>query len=179
MYFCLVNTGASSARRSATCWRDLSCCFWLPCSSVSIWLKSSTSKLKRKRRARPHHRVRWHQLRMREALVDVLVDDVRLIEDQIALDQHRQPVVGVHHRDVLGLVVHVDVDDLKVHALLVEHDAAALRERAGGSGVEVHHGGLPCCRIRRRCGDEKGAGAEPPRPLWTKVLQCTSFQNSL
>jgi len=39
-------------------------------------------------RARAHHRIRRHELRVREALVDVLVDDVRLVEDQIALDQH-------------------------------------------------------------------------------------------
>jgi predicted alpha-1,6-mannanase (GH76 family) len=70
---------------------------------------------------------------MREALVDVLVDDVRLVEDQVALDQHRQPVVGIHYRDVLGLVVHVYIDDLKIHALLVQHDAASLRERTSGS----------------------------------------------
>src|SRR5436190_3272067 len=36
--------------------------------------------------ARPRHRIARHQLRMREALVDVLVDDVRLVQDEVALD---------------------------------------------------------------------------------------------
>ena len=86
-----------------------------------------------------HHRVRGHQLRMREPLVDVLVDDVRLVQHEVALDQHRNLVVRIHHRQVLGLVVEVDVDDLEVHPLLVQHDAAALAEGVGGAGVEGHH----------------------------------------
>ena len=79
-------------------------------------------------RAGAHHRIGRHELRMREALVDVLVDDVGLVQHQVALDQHRHLVVRIHHREVLGLVVEVDVDDLEVHALLVQHDAAALAE---------------------------------------------------
>ena len=58
---------------------------------------------------------------------------------EIALDQHGNLVVRVHHREVLRFVVEVDVDDLKVHALLVQHDAAALAERIGGPGIERHH----------------------------------------
>ena len=42
---------------------------------------------------------------MRKALVDVLVDDVGFVQDEVALDQHRNLVVRVHHREVLGLVV--------------------------------------------------------------------------
>ena len=105
-------------------------------------------------RAGAHHRVGRHQLRMREALVDVLVDDVRLVQHQVALDEHRHLVVRVHHRQVLGLVVEVDVDDLEIHALLVQHDAAALAERVGGPGIEGHHGvvlpnaeGAPQCDV--------------------------------
>jgi hypothetical protein len=139
MYFCLLNTGASSVSRSVRCWRAFSCCFGLPFSTGSICENSSTSKLNRNRRARALHRIGGHQLRMREALVDVLVDDVRFVEDQVALDEHRQPVVRIHDRDVFGLVVHVDIDDLEVHALFVEHDAAALAERARRPGVEIHH----------------------------------------
>ncbi|MNC95394.1 hypothetical protein D3C83_125040 [compost metagenome] len=76
---------------------------------------------------------------MGEALVDVLVDDVRLVQDEIALDQHRQPVVRVHHGEVLGLVHEVDVDDLEIHALLVEHDPAAVAEGIGDPRVKRHH----------------------------------------
>jgi hypothetical protein len=66
--------------------------------------------------ARARHRVARHQLRVREALVDVLVDDVRLVQDQVALDQDRHLVVRVHQRDVFGLGEEVDVADLEVHA---------------------------------------------------------------
>src|SRR2546427_12869153 len=178
MYFCLVNTGAICVSWSATCWRARSCCFWLPFSSASMWEKSSTSNWNRNKRARAHHRIRGHQLWMGKALVDVFVDDVRLVENQVALDQDRQPVVRVHHRDVFGLVVHVHVDDLKVHALFVQHDAAALRERAGGSGVEIHHVCLPCRRIRIDVQMKKAQAPGAPR-LPDGFSQCTSFQNSL
>ena len=76
---------------------------------------------------------------MRKTLVDVLVDDVGLVEDEIAFDQHRQPVVRIHHRNVLGLVVQVDVDDLKIHALLIEHEPAPVAEGTGGPGIKLHH----------------------------------------
>ena len=40
---------------------------------------------------------------MREALVDVLVDDVRLVQDQVALDEDGHLVVRVHHAMSSGL----------------------------------------------------------------------------
>ena len=82
-----------------------------------------------------------HELRVREAFVDVLVDDVRLVQDQVTLDQNGHLTVRVHHRDVFGLVVQVDVADLEIHALFEQHEAAALRKRTRGSGIEHHHGG--------------------------------------
>ena len=80
---------------------------------------------------------------MREALVDVLVDDVRLVQHEVALDEDRHLPVRIHHVDVLGLVEQIDVADLEVHPLLEQHESAALRERARGSGVEHHHLCLP------------------------------------
>src|SRR6476661_7833782 len=53
-------------------------------------------------------RVPGHQLRMREALVDVLVDDVRLVQDEVPLDQDRDLAIRVHHVDVFRLVVEID-----------------------------------------------------------------------
>jgi len=41
-----------------------------------------------------------------------------------------------------GLAKTIDVADLEVHALLEEHEAAAVRVRAGGSGIKHHHGGV-------------------------------------
>jgi hypothetical protein len=66
-----------------------------------------------------------------KALVDVLVDDVRLVQDQVALDQDRHLAVGIHHVDVFGLVVQVDVADFEVHAFFKQHKTAAVREGAG------------------------------------------------
>ena len=78
---------------------------------------------------------------MREALVDVLVDDVGLVEDQIPLDQDGHLAVGVHDTDVLGLVVEVDIADLEIHALLEQDETAAVGEGAGRARVQHHHGG--------------------------------------
>src|SRR5256885_1828949 len=94
-------------------------------------------------RARARHRIGRHQLRVREAVVDILVDDVRLVQDQVAFHQHRGAVIRVHHRQILRLVVEVHVDDLKIHPLFVEDDAAALAEWAGGARIKGHHGQLP------------------------------------
>jgi hypothetical protein len=76
---------------------------------------------------------------MREALVDVLVDDVRFVQDQIALDQNRHLTVRVHHRDVFRLVEQVDVTNFEVHALFEQHQPATLGERASCAGIQNHH----------------------------------------
>jgi hypothetical protein len=76
---------------------------------------------------------------MREALVDVLVDDVRLVQDEVALDQDGHLAVRIHHVDVFRLVVQVDVTDLEIHALFEQHEAAAMGEGAGGSRIQHHH----------------------------------------
>jgi hypothetical protein len=66
---------------------------------------------------------------------------VRLIQDEVALNEDGHLVVGVHQRDVFRLGEQVDVADLEVHALFEQHEAAAVRVGAGGSGVKHHHGG--------------------------------------
>jgi hypothetical protein len=63
---------------------------------------------------------------MREALVDVLVDDVRFIQDQIALNQDWHLTVWVHHIDVFGLVVKINIANFKVHALFEQDKTAAM-----------------------------------------------------
>ena len=145
MYLFFRNIGASCVRRSRICERAFSCVFSVPLraafSSVLTCDEQFLLEVEQEQpRARAHHRVGRHQLRMREALVDVLVDDVRLVQDQVALDQDRHLAVRIHHRDVFGLVEQVDVADLEVHALFEQHEAAALGERAGGAGIENHHG---------------------------------------
>ena len=82
-----------------------------------------------------HDRIGRHQLRMREALVDIFVDDVRLIKDQVALDQHRHPTIRIDGSNVFRLGKQIDVDHLKIHTFLVENDTATLAERAGGARI--------------------------------------------
>jgi hypothetical protein len=77
-----------------------------------------------------------------KALVDVLVDDVGLIEDEVALDEDGHLPIGVHDIDVFGLVEEVYIADLEIHALLKEHKPTALAEGAGGAGVKNHHEGV-------------------------------------
>ncbi len=62
------------------------------------------------------HRVGRHQLRVREALVDIFVDDVRFVQDQVTFDENRHLAVRVHHRNVFRLVEQVNVADFKIHA---------------------------------------------------------------
>jgi hypothetical protein len=76
---------------------------------------------------------------MREALVDVLVDDVRFVQDQFALDQDRHLTVRIHGRNVFRLVEQVDVAHFEVHAFFKQDQAAALRKWAGCTRIENHH----------------------------------------
>src|SRR5690606_32485113 len=87
------------------------------------------------------HRVTRHQLRVRKALVDVFVDDVRLVQNQIALNEDGHLVVRVHQSDIFRLGKNVNVPDFEIHALFKQHKAAAMRVGAGRSGVKNHHGG--------------------------------------
>ena len=50
-----------------------------------------------------------------------------LVQDEVALHQDGHLVVRVHQRDVLGLGEDVHIADLEVHALLEQHEAAAVR----------------------------------------------------
>ena len=75
--------------------------------------------------------VAGHQLGMGKALIDVLIDDVGLIQNQIALDQNRHLTVRVHDIDVFGLVVKIDIANLEVHAFFKQHKTATMRKRAG------------------------------------------------
>src|SRR5690606_20943496 len=90
-------------------------------------------------RAGPHDGVGRHQLRMREALVDVLVDDVGLIQNEVALHEDRNLPVRIHDGNVFRLVVQVDVTDFEIHAFFEQDKAAALGERASRSRIEHHH----------------------------------------
>ena len=77
------------------------------------------------------HRVAGHQLRVRKAFVNVLIDDVGLIQNQVTLHQNRHLAVGVHDIDVFGFVVQVNIANFKVHAFFKKHKTAAVRKRAG------------------------------------------------
>jgi hypothetical protein len=77
-----------------------------------------------------------------KALVDVLVDDVGLVEDEVALDEDGHLPIGVHDIDVFGLVEEVYISDLEIHALLKEHESTALAKGADGAGVKNHHEGV-------------------------------------
>src|SRR5574343_296779 len=89
--------------------------------------------------ASTHDRNSRHQLRMRKALIDVLVNDVRFKQDQIALDQNRNTIVRIDRRHFLRLVEHVDIDNLKIHALFEQDNTAAMTKGAGRTRIEVHH----------------------------------------
>jgi hypothetical protein len=63
---------------------------------------------------------------MWKTLINVLIDDIGLIQNQIALYQDRDLTIRVHHRNIFGLIKEIDIADLKIHTLLKENEAAAL-----------------------------------------------------
>src|SRR5450759_2571644 len=81
----------------------------------------------------PIHGVAGHQLRVRKALINVLIDDVRFVQNQITLHQDWHLAVGIHHTDVFGLVVQINVANLKVHAFFKQDKTATVGKRAGSS----------------------------------------------
>ena len=76
---------------------------------------------------------------MRKTLINVFVDDVRLVQNEVALDEDRYRVVRIHHSKIFGLVIEINVDDLKVHALFMQDDTALVAEWVGGAGIKRHH----------------------------------------
>jgi hypothetical protein len=102
---------------------------------------------------------------VREALVDVLVDDVGFVQDEIALDQDGHLSVGIHDADVFGFVEQVDVTDFEIHAFFEQHEAATLRKRAGRAGIEHHHE----CRLLK---DETGWQCHPGDTDWAARPGC-------
>src|SRR5674476_1235090 len=81
----------------------------------------------------PIDRVARHQLGVRKTLVNVFVDDVRLVQNQVALNQNRHLAVGMQHVDVFGLVVQIDVPNFKVHAFFKQDETATVGKRAGST----------------------------------------------
>ncbi|MNQ92367.1 hypothetical protein D3C85_1077920 [compost metagenome] len=86
------------------------------------------------------HRVGRHQLRVREALVDIFVDDVRFVQDQVTFDEDRHLAVRVHHRNIFRLIEQVNVADFEIHALFEQDKAATLGKRASRTRIQHHHG---------------------------------------
>src|SRR5690606_21594595 len=76
--------------------------------------------------------------RMREALVEVLDDDARVVQHEIAVDERRHAVVRVQVEQVLGEVTLLDVDDVDVDALLGEDQPRAMTPRVGRPRKERH-----------------------------------------
>jgi hypothetical protein len=68
---------------------------------------------------------------VREAVVNILVDDIGLVQDEVALYQDGDATIRAHHCQIFRPVVQIDIDDLKIHTFFVQHDPAARAVRAG------------------------------------------------
>ena len=177
MYLFFRKIGASWVRRSRICPRPFQLLLGRlgrPRPSRRLtWANSSFSKLSRNSRTRARATGSPASAGVREALVDVLVDDVRLVQGSGRAQRGWHLVVRVHQGDVFGLGEQVDVADLEVHALLEQHEAAAVRIgvrwfqvkntiMAGGlllgvsqSAMQPAQGGG--CRKKKRSGCPAGA----------------------
>ena len=91
------------------------------------------------------NRIRRHQLRMWESLVNVFVDDIDVVKEKVALRKNRKLPIGTHlHNGKIGLTganaFVIDGLDFKFASLLIENDAAHVGERAARARVKNHHG---------------------------------------
>ena len=75
------------------------------------------------------NRIRRHQLRMRETLINVFINYIGFVEDQIPFIQDRNRSVRGHCPHLSRNVEHIDIANFKIHALLEEHETAAMGER--------------------------------------------------
>src|SRR5690606_4863511 len=83
-------------------------------------------------------RVDRQQRRMGKTLVEVLHHDVRLIEHEIPVEQGRYGIVGVGLRQLLGVVVRLDIDDVDRYTLFCQHNAHPMTVLVSRIGKESH-----------------------------------------
>ena len=86
---------------------------------------------------------------MREAFVDVFVDDEHVVENQVAFDENREFAVRAD-RFELSLMFGADAFeverlDAELTSLFMKNNAAALGERARGARKK-RHGGQTLCQ---------------------------------
>ena len=76
---------------------------------------------------------------MRKTFIEVLGDHLRVVENQFAIDQRRNALVGVQIDQILGQVIGIDIDDFDGNPLLSEHHPHAVTLRTGCIGKQRHH----------------------------------------
>src|SRR5207245_10988867 len=105
--------------------------------------------------------------------VEVLDDDARVGQNQVAVHQGRHAVVGVEIEQILGKAPRLDAHDVDADALLGQHDPCAMTPRVVGREKQRHDGSsarqvsAPAIRLM-----------EAPRGLRPGEVQWTSFQYS-
>ena len=77
--------------------------------------------------------------RVREALLEILGDDPRLVDDEVAVDQRRHRLVRVQVDQVLGRLRGVGLDEPDVESLLEDDDPHALTRRVVATRIKRHH----------------------------------------
>jgi hypothetical protein len=77
---------------------------------------------------------------MRKALIEVLDDDARVVQHEIAIHQRGHAVIRVQVEQVLGELARLDAHDVDADALFRKHDARAVAPRVVGSREERHDG---------------------------------------
>jgi hypothetical protein len=119
-----------------------------PVKTPSIRLNVGKPDLVRGRFLLPAARALRHaggiESRLRMALFEVLEDQRRVVDDDVAVDQHRHLALGVerHHVRMMGLIAVLeapaDLDPLVGESLLVEGHADLRGEEAEGAGIQLH-----------------------------------------
>jgi hypothetical protein len=88
-------------------------------------------------------RITGHQLWMREPFIDVLIDDVRLVQNEVSFHKDGDLPIRVHHIDIFGFIEKINIPNLEIHTLFEQYEPAPVRERTGRTRVQNHHGRTP------------------------------------
>ena len=91
--------------------------------------------IQRQTELRTQDRIHRHERRMWEALVQILDDDARVVEHQIAIYQRRQAVIGVEVQQILGIATRHHIDDVDLDALFRQYDTCPVAVRLIGGGT--------------------------------------------
>ncbi len=79
-----------------------------------------------------------HEPNLGKLLLQVFVDDRRLVNNTVAGDQHRHLAVGILSQQIFGLVLEIDLDELVRDLFFGQDNPRPVGVGSGVAGVKLH-----------------------------------------